>query len=686
MLDLWDDQSIATSIWPVSFTKAPIVQALFSSLLAVAYAASAQAASSAEEFDVTRWPVQPTLTVDAAPDVCKPLLSVVTDQFMSAAADLDMATAIRPTLPPVAMKPAFEGAQQGASSLTRADLDLDGSGQMQVVIYRDDEFNYKANWHYAYVFPSAAAFDAVKSKIAAEWLQVPQGAAYGEVNKTALGAQQYYPDALTTQNESVQTGDVWADHALFEVGHRYYFLFGTTDFDRNRPQPVLVFRLRANGRVELACRIETLRVDQLYGQFQQLPALASLLKSIRRIGTGEPDQGTLHAGATHDTEATAAEIRAAYRPWAASAAKGGYYQYDIRASAFLEDWSYQELWTRREYQTLLELMGPAEANYADYLRSRFGVRASAATTDAVTVVQQLIGARLEVPSQFDVAAGAIYFPSTPLHRAVMLRDPSAFDEALAPAQLAQARPFGRPQSNWQILSAALLDAVEWPDGLDKLLTAGADPNATNAFGKTPLMVAAHFNRVDAVRKLLKAGANVNAATVTSTTEWLGSPRAGRTALMYAAENAGPAVIKALLDAGADPQAQDAEGNGMKYYLSNNPRFTDDERALGVTGLARTADQFAGPSFDCRKARANVEKAICGSEVLRIFDLEGARAFERLRQKDPSLLAEQRQWLRMRDRGCANGTDVDCLAELMRTHERSLQDRLMEGVAAAAKVR
>jgi uncharacterized protein YecT (DUF1311 family) len=185
------------------------------------------------------------------------------------------------------------------------------------------------------------------------------------------------------------------------------------------------------------------------------------------------------------------------------------------------------------------------------------------------------------------------------------------------------------------------------------------------------MVAAHFNRVDAIRALLKAGAEVNAVTVTSRSPWAGSPNAGRTALRYAAENAGPAVIKALLEAGVAPDPQDDD------YLSNNPRFTAAERALGVTGLAKLAGQFAGPSFDCARARTNTEKAICGSETLRIFDLEAARAFARLRQQTPAVLVEQRQWLKMRDKACSNGGDVDCLAELMRTHVRYLHDRLSE---------
>ena len=256
----------------------------------------------------------------------------------------------------------------------------------------------------------------------------------------------------------------------------------------------------------------------------------------------------------------------------------------------------------------------------------------------------------------------------------MRRARAAFDAALANPQGAGASP-GRPaRSAPDVLAEAVRDAVEWPYALDQLLSAGADPNRANEFGKTPLMVAAHFDRPDSVRKLLKAGAQVNASTSPASIAWMEAPRiSARTALMYAAENASPATIKALLDAGADPTARDSAGNDVSAYLGRNPRFTAAERSLGVAGLAKAADQFAGPSYSCSKAKTQTEQAICGSEVLRIFDAQIARAFSVLRVKAGAGVAEeQRQWLQSRDHSCA--ADVDCLAEMMRTRLRALQER------------
>lgn len=662
------------------------MKGIFAGLLTAAFVPSAFAATAAEQFGAHRWPSEPQLSVDLQPDLCKPILADLVGAFTSVDTDLDVSSAIEVDFPPLTPTPAIAAAADGTQSpLSRLDLDLDGTGHPQVVIYRDNTFNWRGDWHYSYVFPSVAAFDAVKSQIASAWLTVPQDSQFPSPGKLEFSAQQYYPSGLTDQGKEIQTGNVWADDSLFEVNKRFYFAAGTTAFDRETPTPVNIFRLLANGHVAEVCRIDSSVVDQAYNTLQKLPAVSSFLATIRAIGAGGEDESTLHAGRSHDAQATSSEIRASYRPWATSAATkpafqgdSGYYQYDERTRAFLEDWSLEELWNRREYQTLMELVGPAEASYAGYLQSAFGISADRARVDSVEVIQALIGARLEVPSQFSTAQTQLYFPSTPLHQAVMRRDRAAFDAALAsPKSTSRPVAGSLPEAESDILSDSVSDAVEWSYGLDRLLSAGADPNRANSFGKTPLMVAAHFDRPDSVRKLVKAGANVNATTRPPSDEWNPGPkRTARTALMYAAENAGPATIKVLLDAGADPTAKDSDGNDMSFYLKRNPRFTDAERASGVVGLAKVAEQFAGPSYSCSKAQTATEHIICGSEVLRIFDAQIARAFMALRTKaGSSAVEEQRLWLQSRDRSCA--ADVDCLAEKLRTHLRYLQERLNE---------
>ena len=90
--------------------------------------------------------------------------------------------------------------------------------------------------------------------------------------------------------------------------------------------------------------------------------------------------------------------------------------------------------------------------------------------------------------------------------------------------------------------AATLHRAVHDNDLDRLrasLRAGADPDARDSAGRTPLIEAAELGRLDAVRLLIAAGGDLNA-----------SSRGSGTAL-EAAERAGNAQIAALLrEAGA----------------------------------------------------------------------------------------------------------------------------------------
>jgi ankyrin repeat protein len=88
--------------------------------------------------------------------------------------------------------------------------------------------------------------------------------------------------------------------------------------------------------------------------------------------------------------------------------------------------------------------------------------------------------------------------------------------------------------------------------IETLLKGGAAPNDSVNFmnaGETPLMHAARSTRVDAVKALVKAGADVNAKETWN----------GQTALMWAAAEGDGAVVEALLELGADLHARSNAG-------------------------------------------------------------------------------------------------------------------------------
>lgn len=142
----------------------------------------------------------------------------------------------------------------------------------------------------------------------------------------------------------------------------------------------------------------------------------------------------------------------------------------------------------------------------------------------------------------------------------------------------------------------LLISVLRPEVIAWLLDMGESIEQVNQYGKTALMTAAHLNRVETLRLLLQRGADVNRRTFGEIkvdlypyrmylSDTIRKPRslrhAGRTALMYAAENADAVIIDLLLSAGADPCLADSTGlvpvdyfDGRAPSRQSNMRVTD----------------------------------------------------------------------------------------------------------------
>ena len=81
--------------------------------------------------------------------------------------------------------------------------------------------------------------------------------------------------------------------------------------------------------------------------------------------------------------------------------------------------------------------------------------------------------------------------------------------------------------------------------VDLLLGAGANPNAAQVNGLTPLMTAARTGNIDVVRALVSSGADVNAATAATR----------ETALMWAAAEGRVDIVRLLANSGADVHPQ-----------------------------------------------------------------------------------------------------------------------------------
>jgi ankyrin repeat protein len=114
--------------------------------------------------------------------------------------------------------------------------------------------------------------------------------------------------------------------------------------------------------------------------------------------------------------------------------------------------------------------------------------------------------------------------------------------------------------------------------VDRLIKAGADPNATlTTFGDTALMMASRSGKADAVKVLLDSGAKVNAKET-----W-----GGTTALMWAVSERHEGVVRMLIERGADVNARSnfvpaANGRGFegRTPVAPQPNQAAEEFASG----------------------------------------------------------------------------------------------------------
>ena len=136
--------------------------------------------------------------------------------------------------------------------------------------------------------------------------------------------------------------------------------------------------------------------------------------------------------------------------------------------------------------------------------------------------------------------------------------------------------------------------------IEALLEAGADARTAGKDGETPLMVIARSNNVDAARLLLEHGADVNAVEA-----WR-----GQTAVIWAAAQKQPAMIQLLIEHGADPNAR-SKVNDWDRQVSGEKR-RQYRPFGGLTALMYAAREGC---VDC--ARALVEG---GADI----DLAGSR--------------------------------------------------------------
>lgn len=634
--------------------------------------------AASADFPASRYPFQPNLLVNNNSGLCGALLKDAKQHFFDEADVVGHTTEDQDGIEWLEWDES-NVMQSDQQFINQLDLDLDNNGEKQVVLMYYFEHSWRGNNYYAYVFPSIGVVDRLKTPSPDNLFKTLSSFESRNAPKTTDFVQ-YYPEATlvssASSGERVGTGSNWRENSLFRWKQRYFFFDDQNEFGQLRQSERSVYRLRADGKVELQCRIQAMPDRDIATGLLALPGFSSFHRIISTIGEGGEDGGTLHAGYTHNYEASAATARAAYRPWSVSRASSGeadtrgshsYFKYSERLMQFLGDWSYQDAWSRREYLTFMEHIAPAKSAMKGYLESRFGMSPKHAELHANQVVEEIIGNWIQVPNYYDHEEDLYTVEYHPLAKALLEHD------VAAQSLISDFEP--REYNYNDKLDSFVIDAIEWPKGLAWLLKAGANPNTTRDLGKTPLMMAAHMNRPDTVRMLLKHGANPNLVTK-------GLQRDGRSALMYAAENASPLVMSILLDAGADPKMVDSQGSGLEFYLKSNPRLSDKEKLMDIRTIvaSRKANPLP-PAFDCKKAGERVERLICQDEILTMYESEMSEAYFRLiKLTGAEAKQDQVRWVKERRKSCMledRDQTIGCLQQMAQARERYLHNRLAE---------
>jgi serine/threonine protein kinase len=166
--------------------------------------------------------------------------------------------------------------------------------------------------------------------------------------------------------------------------------------------------------------------------------------------------------------------------------------------------------------------------------------------------------------------------------------------------------FRKEEENWKNWDYELLEAAEYGD-LIKVriaLKKGANPNAKDKYGLTPLHWAASLGHVEIVKLLLERGANPNT-----------KDNKGRTPLHEAASLGHVEIVKLLLKRGANPNTKDNYGSTPLHEAAQKGRVEIVRVLLEYGADPRIADNEGRIPLDYAKdstIRSLLESALRNS--------------------------------------------------------------------------
>jgi uncharacterized protein YecT (DUF1311 family) len=418
------------------------------------------------------------------------------------------------------------------------------------------------------------------------------------------------------------------------------------------------------------CSIQIYKNYEPQRSNENLPYFAAYINSVETMLVSSGDCGTSHPEAAAKDSGNFFASSALIRPWSISNPIKPQHKHDITEKQLqnhLDHWKYTDAWTYRENESFNYLKIDAERELTEYYISKFGYQPKNAEKLAQKVVTQTPLSYYSLGYYHDSSKDFSPFQNM---AAGKFNDWSNIDAIMK-------LHYGKVD---EIAFTLMLDN---PEQLRNIPESYEIKKIETEYKKNLLMYAAHINNYDSTEWLIKSGFPINQATFFKTGMCAQFPeRTNRSALTYAAENSSIHLIRLLIDAGEKADIVDTKGNDLNFYLSLNPRFTTEEKKLGLSNLLeKYKDTVIKPSFSCSAKVGKIESAICNSKGLSIYDDELSKMYGILlsssaRDIKESLKQSQINWLHQRNKDCTNSTTdgelKGCIARTTRSRIRYLE--------------
>lgn len=307
----------------------------------------------------------------------------------------------------------------------------------------------------------------------------------------------------------------------------------------------------------------------------------------------------------HYRRQTLAEMQASLGPTLfLPGAKSQSVSYDPLLSSFMEVWSNGELWNKVKYKEYMLLKGRAQGALSKVYAERLKTTKERANECAKNAIEALSVAYLGSYSHSDVEDTL----KRPIYKACTHPGVTGAELEKGLSGVELSNDDLSDGLRFCILNNADISAIEWliakgaplesgaetslfsavlyPEAMDVLLKSGIDFRQENEIGKTAVFQAAQFNSLEALKKLHKAGSDLNKQLVAIDSEKGKEANSScrynysvgnRTPLHYACMFAGLPVIQYLIENGADTKAKDSSGATGLTMIKNNKNLSATEK-------------------------------------------------------------------------------------------------------------